>query len=246
MRYKAIVSYDGTNYQGWQKQPDKNSVQAKIEAALSRLCRQEVKITGAGRTDKGVHAFGQVFHFDCDKKFNDICKSINSQLPEDIRVVSCREVSDEFHSRFNAKWKHYSYIINTGRFNPMQRNYAYQLASELDVEKMQEAAQVFTGTHDFTSFNATRKDEIEDQVRTIYKIDVKKRGSLITVDYYGDGFLRYMIRMMTGALIEAGKGKVTADEIRNILEKEDKTACNYNVPACGLYLIEIGYTILSK
>ena len=128
----------------------------------------------------------------------------------------------------------------------MQRNYAYQLASELDVEKMQEAAQVFTGTHDFTSFNATRKDEIEDQVRTIYKIDVKKRGSLITVDYYGDGFLRYMIRMMTGALIEAGKGKVTADEIRNILEKEDKTACNYNVPACGLYLIEIGYTIFSK
>ena len=86
MRYKAIVSYDGTNYQGWQKQPDKNSVQAKIEAALSRLCRQEIKITGAGRTDKGVHAFGQVFHFDCDKKFNDICKSINSQLPEDITL----------------------------------------------------------------------------------------------------------------------------------------------------------------
>ena len=242
MRYKAIVSYDGTAYQGWQKQPDKNSVQAKIETALSRLCQHGVKITGAGRTDKGVHAFGQVFHFDCDKEFKDITKSINSQLPEDIRIVSCKPVSDEFHSRYDAKWKHYSYIINTGKFNPIQRNYAYQLGIELDEEKMQEAAKVLVGTHDFSSFNATRKDEIEDQVRTIYKIDVKRRGSLVTVDYYGDGFLRYMIRMMTGALIEAGKGKITAEDIQNIMEKMDKTACNYNVPACGLYLIEISYT----
>ena len=242
MRYKAIVSYDGTAYQGWQKQPDKNSVQAKIETALSRLCQHGVKITGAGRTDKGVHAFGQVFHFDCDKEFKDITKSINSQLPEDIRIVSCKPVSDEFHSRYDAKWKHYSYIINTGKFNPSQRNYAYQLGIELDEEKMQEAAKALVGTHDFSSFNATRKDEIEDQVRTIYKIEVKRRGSLVTVDYYGDGFLRYMIRMMTGALIEAGKGKITAEDIQNIMEKMDKTACNYNVPACGLYLIEISYT----
>ena len=242
MRYKAIVSYDGTNYQGWQKQPDKNSVQAKIETALSRLCQHGVKITGAGRTDKGVHAFGQVFHFDCDKEFKDITKSINSQLPEDIRIVSCKPVSDEFHSRYDVKWKHYSYIINTGKFNPIQRNYAYQLGIELDEEKMQEAAKALVGTHDFSSFNATRKDEIEDKVRTIYKIDVKRRGSLVTVDYYGDGFLRYMIRMMTGALIEAGKGKITAEDIQNIMEKMDKTACNYNVPACGLYLIEISYT----
>lgn len=242
MRYKAIVSYDGTAYQGWQKQPDKNSVQAKIETALSRLCRHNVKITGAGRTDKGVHAFGQVFHFDTDKEFKDITKSINSQLPEDIRIVSCKPVSDEFHSRYDAKWKHYSYIINTGKFNPIQRNYAYQLGIELDEEKMQEAAGALVGTHDFSSFNATRKDEIEDQVRTIYKIEVKRRGSLVTVDYYGDGFLRYMIRMMTGALIEAGKGKITAEDIQNIMEKMDKTACNYNVPACGLYLIEISYT----
>lgn len=242
MRYKAIVSYDGTAYQGWQKQPDKNSVQAKIETALSRLCRHNVKITGAGRTDKGVHAFGQVFHFDTDKEFKDITKSINSQLPEDIRIVSCKPVSDEFHSRYDAKWKHYSYIINTGKFNPIQRNYAYQLGIELDEEKMQEAAKALVGTHDFSSFNATRKDEIEDQVRTIYKIEVKRRGSLVTVDYYGDGFLRYMIRMMTGALIEAGKGKITTEDIQNIMEKMDKTACNYNVPACGLYLIEISYT----
>ena len=242
MRYKAIVSYDGTAYQGWQKQPDKNSVQAKIETALSRLCRHNVKITGAGRTDKGVHAFGQVFHFDTDKEFKDITKSINSQLPEDIRIVSCKPVSDEFHSRYDAKWKHYSYIINTGKFNPIQRNYAYQSGIDLDEEKMQEAARALVGTHDFSSFNATRKDEIEDQVRTIYKIEVKRRGSLVTVDYYGDGFLRYMIRMMTGALIEAGKGKITAEDIQNIMEKMDKTACNYNVPACGLYLIEISYT----
>ena len=246
MRYKATVSYDGTAYQGWQKQPDKNSIQARIETALSKLCRQDVKITGAGRTDKGVHAFGQVFHFDCDKKFNDICKSINSQLPEDIRVISCEEVSDEFHSRYDARWKHYSYIINTGRFNPLQRNHAYQLGMDLDAEKMQEAAEVLLGTHDFSSFNATRRDEIEDQVRTIYRIDVQKKGNLVTVDYYGDGFLRYMIRMMTGALIDAGKGNVTAQDVRNILEKQDKTACNYNVPACGLYLVEIGYTNFVK
>ena len=243
MRFKAKVSYDGHEYQGWAKQPGKNTVQGNIERALKRLTSEDISIQAAGRTDRGVHAYGQIFHFDCNKEFRDIARSINSQLPASIRIVSCEAVSDEFHSRFDAKWKHYRYLINTGKFDPIMRNYLCQLNRKLDVEAMKKASEVFLGEHDFTSFNATGKSEIEDQVRNIYRIDIKEKGNILSIDYYGDGFLRYMVRMLTGALIAAGSGRTTPEELKEILKKRDKTACNFNTDACGLYLIEIGYTI---
>ena len=246
MRYKAIVSYDGTAYSGWAKQPGKVSVQSEIEKAIGRITQQEINIYASGRTDRGVHAYGQVFHFDTGKNIRDFKKAINSQLPKDIYIKNIETVSDDFHSRYDALWKHYRYLINTGEYDPLRRNYEYQYGHKLDVSLMQKAAEVLTGTHDFSSFNATRKDEIEDQVRTIYRIDITENDGIITVDYYGTGFLRYMIRMLTGTLIEAGKGSITAEDVGRILESCDKTACNYNVDSCGLYLVNIGYTNFEK
>ena len=241
MRYKAIVRYDGTAYNGWQIQPNGLTVQQVVQDALKSLTLQEISVTAAGRTDAGVHSYGQVFHFDCDKQFKDIARAINSQLPDDVRIVSCQEVSDEFHSRFDAKWKHYRYVINTNGYDPIRRNYEYQLNEKLDVELMRQAAEEFVGEHDFTSFNATKLSEMENQVRTIYRIDVNERNGRVILDFYGNGFLRHMVRMLTGVLIEAGKGKITAEEINRLLDSRDKNAVHYNAPACGLYLMKIGY-----
>ncbi len=241
MRYKTTVSYDGTAYNGWQIQPSGITVQKVIQDALAKLTQQEITVTAAGRTDAGVHSYGQVFHFDCDRYFRDIATSINSQLPDDIHVISCEEVSNDFHSRFAAKWKCYRYLINTGSYDPLMRNHAYQLNARLDVERMKKAAEVFIGEHDFTSFNATKKTEIEDQVRTVYRIDVTEDGETVCLEFYGDGFLRHMIRMMVGTLIEVGKGNLQIEEVRNMLEVCDKNAVHYNAPACGLYLMKISY-----
>lgn len=241
MRYKAVVSYDGTNYNGWQVQNNKPSIQEALNNALSKITNSEIKVSGSGRTDGKVHALGQVFHFDTDKRFKDFVKSVNSQLPNDIYVRSIEEVSDDFHARFNALWKHYDYKIINGEYNPLLANYSRYISLKLDLSLMEKAAKVFEGTHDFTSFNATGKDEIEDQVRTIYKIEITKNDDLITLSFYGDGFLRYMVRMLAQTIIEAGLGKISTEEIEKILEAKDKQACHFNGEPQGLYLVEVGY-----
>ncbi len=241
MKYKAVVSYDGTNYSGWQVQPNSISVQQKLVEALENLTQENINVYGAGRTDAGVHALGQVCHFSCDKEFSDITKAINSQLPADIHVMECEPVDDDFHARFNALWKYYSYMINTSTYNPLQRNYVWQLEEELDVEKMQEVAQLFIGTHDFTSFNATKLTEVENQVRTIYDFEVNEYNGVVSFDIFGDGFLRHMVRMLVGTLVEVGKGKLDYQQVEQMLESKSKEAVAYNAPACGLYLVKIGY-----
>ena len=243
MRYKAKVSYDGTDFNGWQIQPEGRTVQKAVQDALFKLCQTEIPVTAAGRTDAGVHALGQIFHFDCDKQFKDIKTAINSQLPEDVRIIECEPVDDEFHSRYDAKWKYYSYMVNTGEYNPLQRNYVYQLGEELDVEAMRDASYLFLGKHDFTSFNATKKDEMENQVRTIDQLDISEHNNVVSFDFVGDGFLRHMIRMMVGTLIEVGRGRITEEEVKNMLEACDKDAVHYNAPACGLYLVQISYEV---
>ena len=241
MRYKATVSYDGTDYAGWQKQPDQITVQGLIEKALFNLTKEHIETTGAGRTDAGVHAHGQVFHFDCDKEFTDIARAINSQLPEDIHIMECEKVNDDFHARYDARWKYYCYKVNTGEYDPIDRNHIYQLCRDLDIDIMDQGAQLFVGKHDFTSFNATRKSEIENQVRTIYSFDVYVMDDIVYFDIIGDGFLRHMVRMLVGALISLGLGKITLEDLCQQLEKADKTASSVNIPACGLYLEKISY-----
>lgn len=241
MRYKAIVSYDGTNYAGWQSQKQLPSIQDELNKAISKITNEEIKINGAGRTDAKVHALGQVFHFNTDKVFKDIKLAINSQLPSDIHIVSIEEVEEEFHSRFSAKWKHYDYLINDGEYSPLLANYASQIKGKLDLKAMEEASQVLLGQHDFTSFNSTKLTEIGDQVRTIYKITVTRENNLVKLSYYGDGFLRYMIRILSETLIQVGLGRITKEDVLKMLEAKDKTACHYNGDPQGLYLVEVGY-----
>ena len=241
MRYKATVSYDGSGYYGWQSQNDKPSVQQKLNEAISRITNETVSITGSGRTDSRVHAYGQTFHFDTDKKFADLALSINSQLPDDIHVIKVEEVSDDFHARYDVRWKHYDYLINNGPYDPLKRNYCVHEKEKLDVELMKKAGDVFLGEHDFTSFNATKKQEIANQTRTIYNVSVASEGDMIRISFYGSGFLRYMVRMLAQTMIEAGKGKISPDEIREMLDKKDKEACHYNGQPQGLYLMEVGY-----
>ena len=241
MRYKATVMYDGTAYSGWQIQPNGVTIQEKLQQALFNLTRQETEIVGAGRTDSGVHALGQVFHFDCEKEFSDIVKAINSQLPDDIHVSECVQVADDFHARFDAEWKYYSYVVNTAEYNPLQRNYAWQLCEELDIDLMREAAELFVGEHDFTSFNATKLNEMENQTRTIFNFDISEKQGIVSFDIDGNGFMRHMIRMMVGTLVEVGRYRLSVNQVKDMLEARNKDAVHYNAPACGLYLVKIGY-----
>lgn len=241
MRYRGTVMYDGTNYSGWQVQPNGETIQQKLQEALFSLTRQDIQIAGAGRTDSGVHALGQVFHFDCDRQFQDIVRAINSQLPDDIYVSECEPVADDFHARYDAKWKYYSYNVNTAGYNPLQRNYAWQLCEELDIELMRQAAELFIGEHDFTSFNATKLTEMENQVRTITDLDISEKNGIVSFDVIGAGFMRHMIRMIVGTLVEVGRYNLSVKDVEEILLAKDKEACRFNAPACGLYLVKIGY-----
>lgn len=241
MRYKCVVSYDGSNYCGWQRQNDKNSIQQTIEEAIGKITCQDVKIVAAGRTDRYVHAKGQVFHFDSEKTIADFKKAINSQLPYDIHIISVETVNDDFHSRFNACYKHYDYLINDGEYDPLLANYCVSINKKLDIALMEKTSKIFIGEHDFTSFNATKKSEVIDQVRTIYRIDVVRNDNLIRLSYYGNGFLRYMVRIISQTLIETALGNISSEEVIDMLEAKDKNSCHYNGQPQGLYLMEVSY-----
>ena len=241
MRYQAIVVYDGTAYSGWQIQPDRPSIQAELNKALGSISGEDIHVTGSGRTDGGVHAYGQVFHFDMERVLDDPVRAFNSRLPEDIHIRKIMPVNDDFHARYDACWKHYDYLINNGEYDPLKRNYSAWVRTPLNIDLMKQAAEVFLGTHDFTSFNATKTEEIADQIRTIYDINIMKEKDMIRISFYGSGFLRYMVRMMAATLIEIGREKINNSDIIEMLKAEDKNACGYNSPACGLYLMEVGY-----
>lgn len=241
MRYKCVVSYDGSNYCGWQRQNNKNSIQQTIEEAIKKITCQDVKIVAAGRTDRYVHAKGQVFHFDNEKNIVDFKRAINSQLPKDIHIVSVAAVNDDFHSRYSACYKHYDYLINDGEYDPLLANYCVSINKKIDIALMKKTSKIFIGEHDFTSFNATKKSEIYDQVRTIYRIDVVRDKDLIKISYYGNGFLRYMVRIISQTLIEAALGNISPKEVEDMLNAKDKQSCSFNGQPQGLYLVEVSY-----
>jgi len=241
-RFKAIVSYDGTNYIGWQRQPNGITIQEVIETVMEKICQKEMHITGSGRTDAGVHAKAQVFHFDSDFRLSaEKWKiALNGHLPKDIRIHSVVEVNPEFHARFHTVGKRYDYLINLGEFDVFTRNQAFQCYYKLDLEKMKSASKLFIGTHDFTTFNSTPLEMQPDQVRTIYKIEFVQEGDMLRIIYEGDGFLRYMVRMLTGTLIEAARGRITEAEIKKMLDSKSKT-CRFNAKPWGLYLVRVDY-----
>ena len=245
MRYLAVVSYKGTNFCGWQKQTVSKlpSVEVTIESVISRILNQETKIYGSGRTDAGVHALGQTFHFDTKKEL-DVTKfahSLNELLPEDIRIQSVKPVADDFHARFNAKGKTYIYKIRNAKVSsPFKSDLEYTLGQPLDIEKMVEAAKVFEGKHNFQNFNSKEEDDA-GFIRDINHISVSSKNDDVIISMTGDGFMRYMVRMIVGTLIQVGLGKLTSEDIKKILEDPVRKPSSYKAPAYGLYLKEVLY-----
>ena len=246
MRYLITISYDGTNFSGYQKQPRERTVQGELEKVLKEINGdKKVDVHASGRTDAGVHALAQRVHFELEVNITPekLSKGLNSLLPEDIFVRKVEEVSDDFHARFSAIGKEYIYKLNMGEYNPLERKYVYQHNKKLDVVEMQRAMKYLEGTHNFKSFTKT-DEEKDDFVRTISQTNLirdSKDVNKITFVFVGTGFLRYMVRNMVGTLIMVGQGKIKSEEIIEILKHEDRKAAGKTARPEGLYLKNVFY-----
>ena len=247
MNYKILVQYDGTRYEGWQRQErTESTIQGKIEAVLSKMCGEEVQIQGAGRTDAGVHAKGQVANVHLKEQVDpqEVKQYLNRYLPEDIAVSEVTEVPERFHSRLNATGKIYVYRIATGEVKKVfERRYIYDFGEKPDMELMCRAAEILTGTHDFKSFCANRRMK-KSTVRTIYSIDLKEKEGEIVITYTGNGFLHHMIRILTGTLLEVGMKKRSLSSVAELLEVRDREKAGFT--AKGLTLEKVLYSPLQK
>lgn len=242
-RIKLTVAYDGTNYCGWQVQPNGITVQEVLNRALSELLEEEIHTVGASRTDAGVHARGNVAVFDTRARMpgDKIAFALNTRLPEDIRIQGSQEVSPEFHPRFTSTVKTYEYkILNRTFSDPTRRQDSMFWYGALDLEAMKEAAGYLPGTHDFKSFAAVQGAE-GSTVRTIYGTRLWKEDDMIHFQIQGNGFLYHMVRIIAGTLLEAGKGSWPAERMRQILEARDRSQAGPTARACGLTLLEIQY-----
>ena len=242
--FKVTLQYEGTRYQGWQKQESTdNTIQGKLEALLSKMAGTKVEIQGSGRTDAGVHAAGQVanFHLDTDQSPSQIMDYMNFYLPEDIAVISIEEVPERFHSRLNAKGKTYLYrVINSPVPHIFDRKYAWTVEEKLDVDAMRRAAAFMEGTHDYKAFTSLKKSK-KSTVRTVERILIECVDDEIRFTFRGDGFLYHMVRIMMGTLIEVGLHKKKPEEITGIFEKGLRENAGELVPAKGLTLLEVRY-----
>lgn len=246
MRYLIKFSYNGSNYCGFQLQPNLPTIQEKLEQALEKINNnKKVKIHASGRTDKGVHALGQMAHFDLEIKITEakLKRALNSNLPEDIHVIEVKKVTDSFHARYMVKSKKYLYILNLGEYNPIEKDCVYQYNYTLDLTAMKKAIKYLKGTHDFRAF-VTENVEKENCVRTITKVSLKKDKidhKKIRILFEGDGFLRYQVRNMVGILLKVGQGKIPPQKVKEILLSCDRTKNGVTAPSEGLYLIEVKY-----
>lgn len=246
MRYFISFSYDGSKYNGYQKQPDARTIQGELESALKKInSNKDVNVSAAGRTDAGVHAYNQKAHFDLDSDIecNKLKKSLNSLLPSDIYIKGVVNVDDDFHARFNAKAKEYIYKINLGTYNPIEKDYVYQYNKKLDIAEMERALKYIEGTHDFRSFTKI-DEEKNDYIRTIVQTNLIREirnVNMITISILGTGFMRYMVRNIVGLLIEIGEGKHKSEDIIKILNLKDRSKAGICAPACGLYLKDVYY-----
>lgn len=242
-RVKLTVAYDGTNYHGWQVQPNGNTIEAELNLHLSQLLGEEIRVTGASRTDSGVHALGNVAVFDTQNRMNAerISYAMNTRLPEDIRIQRSEEVPADFHPRFCETRKTYEYRIWNGRFpNPCVRLYSLFYYWDLDVRRMQKAADFLVGTHDFTSFCTNRQD-MPNHVRTLTALTVEREGDMVTVRVTGNGFLYNMVRIIVGTLLRVGSGQMEPEEIPDILEAKDRERAGETARPEGLTLVSIEY-----
>lgn len=243
-RFKCIVTYDGTLFAGYQVQPGKRTVQGELERALKKLHKgEDIRVTASGRTDAGVHARGQVIHFDSPMK-TPIEKweiALNSLLPDDVAIIGTETVPDDFHVRFDAKGKEYRYFVHrSSRRDPFNRHYACQFAYPLNTDAIRQAAADLIGINDFTSF-CSAKTEVEDKVRELQEIGVLEEGNMLIFRFRGSGFLYNMVRVLTGTLLEVGSGERAPDSMPSVLKEKNRSAAGKTAPPQGLYLWKVFY-----
>lgn len=244
-KYKLTVAYDGTNYSGFQVQPNHVTIQGVLQDVLQAMHRRDIKVTGSGRTDAGVHAQGQTIHFESELTIPDVkwVKALNSMLPEDIRVLAVEEVDPTFHARFDVVQKEYRYKIDTSNVqSPFRRYYAFHVPYSLCLSAMREAAALFVGTHDFTAFSSVKSD-VEDKRRTIYALDVidENGAGELVIRCVGNGFLYNMVRIIVGTLIEVGKGRLSIEQVQQALQVGERELSGPTAPPHGLYLWKVSY-----
>lgn len=240
---KLTIEYDGKDFNGWQKQPNKLNIQGNIEKVISEITKEEIELIGSGRTDAGVHAIGQVANFKTNSNIpiEKFAIAINSRLKKSIIIKKAEEVPERFHSRYNCKKKTYRYIINNSDMgSAIYRNLEYNIKMPLDLENMKKASKYFEGEHDFSAFKASGTSS-KSSVRTIYSADVKKENERIIIELTGNGFLYNMVRIISGTLVEVGLGKIRPEEIEDIIDSKNRQMAGKTLPPYGLYLVEVNY-----
>ncbi len=240
---KLTIEYDGKDFDGWQKQPNKLNIQGEIERAIEELTGEKVELIASGRTDAGVHALGQVANFKTSSNFptEKFPIAINSKLKKLIRIKEAEEVDERFHSRYNCKKKTYRYIINNSKQGTaIYRSLEYFMPVKLDVEAMKKAIKYFEGEHDFKAFKASGTSS-KSSVRKIYKTKITEENERIIIELTGNGFLYNMVRIIVGTLVDVGMGKIKPEEIEDIINSGDRKRAGKTLPAHALYLVQVKY-----
>lgn len=239
--YKAVLAYDGTDFRGWQRQPGERTVQGVLEEALFRITGTKAAAHGAGRTDAGVHAEGQVASFKANTALADeeFFRALNAVLPADVKVVSLEQAAPEFHARKSARSKVYRYrVYNSRKVSPFLFRYVHVFAGRLDVRAMRAAAALFVRKADFNPFSSNRDLH---PVRTVSRLEVRRKGKEILITIEAEGFLRYMVRTIAGTLLEVGRGKMTPGDIERIFREKRRSLAGPTAPAGGLCLVRVDY-----
>lgn len=248
-KYKLTIAYDGTHYSGWQVQTNAISIQSLVQKSLETALRSPIALTGSGRTDSGVHALCQVAHFSFPAPIDPfrLRASLNGLLPEDIRILEIEEAPEDFHARYSAVGKTYHYYIQIdGPLNPFRRLYSYKVFHPVDLALLKEAARLFIGTHDFSSFahEADKGSASRDPVRTLTRLDVIEEAHGFRLEFEGNGFLHKMVRNITGTLLDISYGKISLDEIPAIFAAKDRSKAGRTAPPHGLFLAKVHFPCL--
>ncbi|NLC54315.1 MAG: tRNA pseudouridine(38-40) synthase TruA [Erysipelothrix sp.] len=246
MLVKAIVKYDGSHYYGWQVQNGKRkfkTVEDVVNRAVSIINKRPTEVVASGRTDRGVHALAQVFHFENDHLIPEkrLVNALNNALPSDIQILDVKVVAADFHARFSAVSKEYHYYLNSGEYDLFQKDYITQYNKPLNYQVMLEAAQMLVGTHDFHAFNTTPKSQKMNQVRTLTKVSIVKKDNLYIFKIEGNSFLRHMVRMIVGMIVYIGAAKYSLKDLEILLKNKNSKKAPFNIEPNGLYLIKVNY-----